>query len=547
MISFKSNCFLIVLSLLIAGKAFGQEMIYLVPPVQLLPLKKMQTNAYGLIVAKKDDILNENLWKNAAYPVTADKFAKAPQNLVAEAENLRLKLLTLAAEPPQGTTGQSFITLKLHQLFDRAAFDDVYRLMQKIPEKIRSDEQNKIYADTLLIQDMQAACFLTNVGSDDVFWQQLSAVCAAFNKEEDKTFLAMNVLKEQYEDDLFTVNAVEFFLEGKPLTQTPKRITPLSAAVWKKAGKGLIELNDETQSVWFKKMFVSDETIPVEKRLNTAENLVEKGLLPSSKLRTYYQQIPFAENVDEDELSPATYRAFMLQKAAALSSLSEDNVQKQIFLKKALESAKKDRFSYAFANASKDVLETLKPDLDTLAEADTLIEAFALSGLNEKAQEWFKKSEILFPNSETTAKGWIYAELIEKNPEQHIFIPHLEKAMAFAEKNQKADDLFINKIDRLMLMFKTLEMIQSDETWHYTSFAEGSESAFIAARQKNPAIDANKPAGESVLEALNYLDGSYIGLIKALSILTTMGLKDEAAQIALQSLDIVLNPESGYE
>ncbi len=522
-------------------------MIYLVPPVQLLPLKKMQTNAYGLIVGKKDDILNENLWKNAAYPVTADKFAKAPQNLVAEAESLRLKLLTLAAEPPQGTTGQSFITLKLHQLFDRAAFDDVYRLMQKIPEKIRSDEQNKIYADTLLIQDMQAACFLTNVGSDDVFWQQLSAVCAAFNKEEDKTFLAMNVLKEQYEDDLFTVNAVEFFLEGKPLTQTPKRITPLSAAVWKKAGKGLIELNDETQSVWFKKMFVSDETIPVEKRLNTAENLVEEGLLPSSKLRTYYQQIPFAENVDEDELSPATYRAFMLQKAAALSSLSEDNVQKQIFLKKALESAKKDRLTYAFANAAKDVLETLKPDLDTLAESDALIEAFALSGMTEKAEDWFKKAEIIFPDSQTVAKGWVFVELIKKNPDQHIFIPYLEKTMALAESDQKADTLFINKIDRLMLMFKTLEMIQSDETWHFTSFPEGSETAFIAARQKNPPIDENESAGNNVLKALSALDGSYVGLIKSLGILTAMGLKDEAAQIALQSLNIVLNPENANE
>lgn len=47
-------------------------------------------------------------------------------------------------------------------------------------------------------------------------------------------------------------------------------------------------------------------------------------------------------------MSGEKLRALMLQKAAALSSMTEDNIQKQIFLKQGLRSAKQDKLSYAF-------------------------------------------------------------------------------------------------------------------------------------------------------------------------------------------------------
>lgn len=106
-----------------------------------------------------------------------------------------------------------------------------------------------------------------------------------------------------------------------------------------------------------------------------------------------------------------------------------------------------------------------------------------------------------------------------------------------------ADEAFIHKIDRLMLMFKTLGMIQPDETWHYTSFPEESEESFIAARRGNPPLPDGKSAGDTVLEALNALDGSYTGLLRALSLLNAAGLEREAAETAMQSSDIVSAPE----
>lgn len=546
---FKNSCFLLALLFFIPNGAVAQEKIYLVPPVQLLPLKKMETNAYGLIIGAKNDVLNENLWQNATYPAIADKFAKTRGKLPPAAESLRLKLLLTAGVPPLGTTGQSFITLKLRQLFDLGYFDEVYRLIQKIPEQIRSGEQNKIYADVLLLQDMQTACFLTDKESEEPFWQRLSAVCAAFNQEEDKAFLSLDLLKEQNGEDAFITNAVDHFTERKPLTTVPEKVTPFTAAVWRKAGRSLAEIKDKTDDVWFKKLFAQDESIPAEQRLAAAEQLVQRGLLAPTKLRTYYQQVMFDDAPDEKNMPGEKLRALMLQKAAALSSMTEDNIQKQTFLKQGLQSAKQDGVSYAFSSAAKDVLETLKPDIDTLSESGALIEAFALAGLNEQAGEWRQKAEIIFPVSQTAAEGWYFAELTEPDKSRHLFIPALEAMMAYAEKKQEADEAFIRKIDRLMLMFKTLGMIQADETWHYTSFAEGSEESFIAARQTNPAAAqiTGKPAGDTVLEALNALDGSYTGLLRALSLLTAAGLEREAAETALQSADIVLAPENSDE
>lgn len=546
---FKNSCFLLAELFFIPNDAAAREKIYLVPPVQLLPLKKMETNAYGLIIGAKNDVLNENLWQNATYPAIADKFSKTRGKLPPAAENLRLKLLLTAGAPPLGTTGQSFITLKLRQLFDLGYFDEVYKLIQKIPEQTRSGEQNKIYADVLLLQDMQTACFLTDKESEEPFWQRLSAVCAAFNQEEDKAFLSLDLLKEQNGEDAFITNAVDHFTEGKPLTAVPEKVTPFTAAVWRKAGRSLAEIKDKTEDVWFKKLFAQDESIPAEQRLAAAEQLVQRGLLAPTKLRTYYQQVMFDDAPDEKNMAGEKLRALMLQKAAALSSMTEDNIQKQTFLKQGLQSAGQDGLSYAFASAAKDVLETLKPDIDTLSESGTLIEAFALAGLNEQAGEWRQKAEIIFPVSQTAAEGWYFAELTEPDKDRHLFIPALEAMMAYAEKKQEANEAFIRKIDRLMLMFKTLGMIQADETWHYTSFAEGSEESFIAARQTNPAAVqiTGKPAGDTVLEALNALDGSYTGLLRALSLLTAAGLEREAAETALQSADIVLAPENSDE
>ena len=220
MTGFKNKLLAALLFFCGVQSAAAQDGIYLIPPVHLLPLKKMETNAYGLNFAETTDVLNQSVWKNASYPVTAAKFARVPARLPAAAEKLRLDLLKLTAEPPQETNDQAFITLKLRHLFDRGQFDDVYKLTQKIPENIRTAEQNKIYAETLLMRNLQTACFLKDTDTTP-FWQNLSAVCAARDKEENKAFVALDLLKEQEEDDPFFSAAVDFFLYGKAIKAPP--------------------------------------------------------------------------------------------------------------------------------------------------------------------------------------------------------------------------------------------------------------------------------------------------------------------------------------
>ena len=364
-------------------------------------------------------------------------------------------------------------------------------------------------------------------------------MCAAFNQNDDAAFLALDVLKEQGNVDPFIIGAVDDFLYQKPLKKAPEKITPLTAAVWRQGKNDLMPPDNKDAELWYKMMFVLDETIPVEKRLATAEALVQQGSLPPAKLRTYYQQVSF-QNYKNTPLPSELERAQFVQKAAELSSLPEDNLKKQHFVKQGIVSAKKSHVSYAFSTAIKDILKTLNPDIDTLNQSAEFIEAFSLAGLKNQALDWYKKAKILYPVSETTAYGWYYAELAEQNKTRHVFIPALENMMAYVEKNKTADEKFTAKIDRLMLVFKTLRMLQPDETWNYTSFAEDSdEYKFI----KHGYVNLKeRPVGDTVLAALREINGTYTGLLNALSLLTEIGLEQEAAAITTQSMDLILNP-----
>ena len=540
MTSFKNKLFAAVLCLSPLSNAAAKEEIYSVPSVHFLPLKRMETDAYGIHIPESTDVLNEDTWKNAVFPVTAAKFHQIGKQLPAGGEKLRLDLLKLTAAPPEGTSGQAFIALKLKQLFDLAQFEDAYRLIQKIPEKTRSDSLNKIYADLFLTQSLKTTCALKGMDGEASFWQKLSAVCAAADKKENEAFFALELLKEQKTDSPFITKAVDSFLYGKPL-KTPEKITPLTVAVWRAAGRKLTELKDPDNQIWFKAVFVSDETIPVEQRLPLAEELAQSGLLSAEKLKTLYTRISFEENKDAP-LSPILLRAQSIQRAQAAA----DNPEKQKFIKRGLQSAKESGVLYAFSAAGENILKTLTPDPETLEESSLLIEAFVLAGLNEQAADWYKKAEILFPVSETTANGWYFAELVQADKNEHFLIPALEKMMAYAEKKQKADDAFTARIDRLMLMFQMLDMIPPDESWNYSSFAENSLEEELSERKKSTA-SPQKSVGDAVLEALRELDGSYTGLMTALSGLTRIGLEREAAVLAAQSADLIFQPEETHE
>ena len=544
MTSFKSKLSALCLCLF-AFDAAAQDSVYTVPPVTLFPLKKMETNSYGLTVAEENDFLNENVWKNATYSSIADKISRLPASLPAKAEELRLTLLKLTAEAPQGSEDQSFITLRLQELFNRGQFEDVYELMQKIPEHRRTEKQNKIYADVLLTRDLKKACALADRINNDQFEQEFSAVCAALNQDSDKAFLSLDLLTEEGKTDLFVKNAVEHFLYQKPLTERKRKQTPLSAAVWRQCGLDLTELLRTNSPIWFNAMIVRDGTVPVDIRLSVAEKLVQKGLYPPTKLRDLYQRASVEENKNKKQ-TEALKRANAVQQAAALSDSLQDNLKKQAFIRQGMASAEKDGVSYAFSAAVKDILETLKPDIDTLGTSSDIIKAFNLAGLHKQVQDWQLKAEILFPASETTANGWYFTELSKTEKKSHLFLPSLEQMTSYEEKNKRVDKKFTAKIDRLMLTFKTLQMIQPDEKWKYTSFAKGSAEDRLARRKPAPLSD-NISAGENVLDALNEINGSYGGLLKALSLLTQAGLEREAADVAAQSIALILNPASGNE
>ncbi len=559
MINFKNNLilsavfsFTFALFMCLPTTAFSQAGGYRVPPVQLTSLKKIEANAYGLEVGRSQDVINAKVWHNTSYPVVAGKFSEIPLVLPPVAQTLFLDLIRMSAEPPQGTTGEAFIDLKLNLLFQRGRFEEVYRLVQRIPEQTRSLKIEKIYAEVLLLQDLQTACYLGKKTDGDDFWLKMTTACDAFHLEESKAQLGLSLLKEQKKDDAFLTAVVDFFLYKKPLEVQPKTITPLNVALWKKAGKSLNDLTLKPQTIWFKKIFVIDEEIDAKYRVKTVEELVEIGLLSPLFLRMVYQQVEFGENPTFTRLSGAEKRAFFVQSAAALSRAPFDNLKKQAFLKQGLESAKKDNVLFAFSNGSKDVLETLRADLDTLADSALFIEAFSLSGLSELAIEWYKKAKMLFPISQTAADSWPFVALLEKDEKDNLFLLMIESSKAYfdethaqfeteSDENLKRSlEIFYSKIDKTMLMFEMLGMISSEEAWQYTTFPEGSALAFMSSRRKMPKALYQESVGIRILNAIRDASRGYTDLLIAFSTLSELRLEQQAKILAIQSMKKVL-------
>ena len=522
--------------------ALAEDKIPPVPSVRLYSLKKMDTNGYGTIVPSDQDVLNQGIWKNSSYPVIAAKMAQIPQTLPAAAEELRLKILKLATDPPAGTTGQDFITLRLKRLFERGQFDDVLSLLKKIPEKQRTDEQNKIHLDVLLIRDFKNSCALSEKESDMPEQLYHAAVCAAEAQDSDKAFLALDLLKEQGKSDEFTSNAVDYFLYAKPLNTPPENVTPLSASVWRETEHSLTDLQTSQSPLWFNALLAEDKSVAGEIRLPLAEQLTQKGLMPASKLKDLYEHIPLPDKKNKT-LSGAFQRAALIRRAMT----ETDNLSLQEMMKEGFQSAKKEGVPYAFTLTVKDILEKLTPDADTLAESLELIEMFSLAELPDKVSEWQSKAELAFPVSETSAYGWYFANLFQQDENQRFFTPALKNMTAYEEQKQIKNRNTSAKQDRLMLVFKILDLLSPEEEPAFATFSpDAAENAFIGEKE-SVSSSLKEKTGERLIEVLKKIDGSYIGLLNALSGLNELGLSEEAKKLAAQSMDLILGSEKQDE
>lgn len=443
-----------------------------VPAVRQTTLKKIDPDSYGFYVGRDTDVLNDGMWNGAAFP----KAVKALKNIKPfspAAAAIQKNILLSTADPPAQTPENAFLTARLEKLFELGLFDEIIRLGGKIPFAVRTERQNRIFLDTLLLTDFQTAC---SYPADNA--EKVRLICEALKGNEDETFRLTEIIREQ-EDDPFLFNATEAFLTKTPFTEKPQEISPLTVAVLRLAGTDFSSLLRRSNFLWLRKAYVETPGIDAEKRLPAAEKLAQVGLLDPATLRKIYDQT----HVLKDDL------------------------------KTAFEKAKTRGAGTAFALATRDLWEKEEPDLETLKDSAWRIEGFMLAGLPEKAAFWTNKADLIFPRSETVLNGWYWEELRPK--EERFFIPRLETMIAAQRP--------VEQLDRIMVFFQALELVPPDEVWHLTT----------ASLPEPLAVDGS-PA-EKTLTALEAMTNGRTDLVRGLIALKKLGFEREALQIAAET------------
>lgn len=552
----RNSAWLLALCLLCAFPARGGPLssetarIYAVPNVRIAPLEKLKTDAYGLRVPENGAPLDGSLWENSSLAVIRQKIMDTQASFFPPAaEELRRTLLLTAAEPPRGTAEGEFLTLRLSELFRRGDFDSLRELSRKIPDARLTDEQAELFADaSLLLSDNASACRQTVFGREGLYFQKLAVLCAALDKDENRTQLGLDLLAEQGNADPFLRDAAEALLSNRPLTEKPAELTPSSFFLMRLFGVAPSEEQLRTDEIWPRTAFAESSNVPWTARIESAEKLACHGLFDPRRLAALYEQA--APDGDPPAEGPL-YRALMYRNAAAAFT----DAARNDYIRKALASARKDGCFIASARAFREILAAAEPDGGSAAVSPDIVKAFALNGQTENLRQWMEAARAASLQSRTQAEAW-HAEDLSRPDSVRPHIPEIEKMMAFEEKsdpapqneNQSASaEKLVRKTDRIMLLLETLGLFAPDETWVYTSFAEnGPEAAFLKSLHEKEKSHKKElvSAGEQILDILKDLRKGYTGVLNAARRLNEMGLGSRGRLLALEALTPdILAPE----
>ena len=438
-----------------------------VPVVKTAELAKISSDAYGLTVPR-----DKTMWPKTDF-ATAKRLVKEMEPVSPTAAELQKDILLSTALPPAFTPPNEWLTVRMGKLFDWGFFSEVVQLGEKIPQNAKTAAQNEIIVNALVLTDFQRACAYPAENTE-----KIRLVCEALNGGEDEAFRLADIIREQTEDD-FVLNAAEAFLARTPFTRGLEEATPLNVAVARLAGIDFSLSVSVKSPLWLQKAFVETAGIPAEKRVAVAEKLAEKGLLAPDALRALYDE-----------------------SGALTGDLKAD-----------FENAERRGVSTAFALATRDRWDSETPDMENLADSAWRVKGFMAAGLPDKAALWLDKAEVLFPDSDTVENGWAYAELRPKK--DRFFLFRMEQMIRHDEPAEK--------LDAMMAVFLTLDLLPYDENWH------------LATRSLPEALKPQGGPAERLMQILAVMNDRPDGLLRGLGALKKEGFENEALRIAVET------------
>lgn len=543
MTSCKNSLILALLCCLAAFSARAQDIaveeddVFDIPFVRISGLNQIKPDAVGVLLSSDHRLLNENAWKGARFSNVMRRFRKTRRLPPYEAaETLRRKLLLLAAEPPENTPEGAFVKGRLKELYRRGYFENVSDILAQLPPGTTdlTTADIEINTDFLTNRPNEACAQVTKAPDDGIERQRQNVVCAALKKDENKTQLPLAMLEEQGANDAFLSETAEALMSGKGSPDSlPEKATPLNLFLLRRFKIAPPAPFWKSNADDIRAALAALPPAPLEKRIETAERLVQRGILPPEDLIRLYKTPVFKNGLPKDA-APAVKRAFLFREA--LKPRNDEERAKR--LTAYLEAARKAGVFNGGAFAAKEILKGFDGfyDISPITANAEIMKALVLNGERFKAENIMSDYYQRLMPTQTEAESWYVVKIAY--PGRDFLLPRFERMMAYKEKHPDENGDMVREVDRLMLIFETLGKVHPSETWMYTSFSDASPEKKFA-----DELHANKPpkgvpssVGERALEALEHLDGSFAGLLETLRRLKYAGLEDEARKIATQAV-----------
>jgi hypothetical protein len=521
------------------------------PRVTVAGLGTINPDGAGLMTAGSGGFPSE-LWFHSPRTAVAARIAQLPPAPGSPAMQTLLRRLLLTAAPPPGGVAEpdevSFLAMRLKKILANGWLDEAAMLAGQ--SKRDDSVARQVSAEALLLQGREGdACSdATSLrqSENDPYWLKLRTYCYVVENNMPAATLTLDVMRERgIEDEVF------FTLAGA-LTGAGAATT--IDALPKPSGLGLALLRraeitpPAALAAWVPATsLLSQQSANAEIRLAAAERAAVAGLLPPDQLRSIYETETFTPDEIDDPAEAA--KSLTVSRANALFH--------QAIAKRTLPAAKAAAFAAAlqradaqnkfalFAQVSADDAKRLRPLPETAWLAPYIARVLLFTGQDRAAEQWLM--QLTSPTDGPTVNAMqIHLALVRPTTEN---VARLQGALTWLGQNALkpggAKAWLMERATREIPLLDALGyIVPPDAQWAVSANTAGvvPSGASVEALFALDRSSQEGRLGETVMNVLVALgpagptraQGQTV--VRAVKALGTVGLRDEARTIAIESV-----------